>query len=204
MKKLYVLVMITVACIVLASCESDDQVTTYINIEATEKMLNMEKEEPQYSDVGDADIFDFAYIKGAPKAEDDYDVDDIIKMYASTGSFDDPQPPIAIDIENNEIYVEPNIGRYGVDREKERKQVNDTDRVLELFEQYDVLEWQNYYSDVKDYHSYEDGGSWSLVVQYEDGTIEEFRGEGTTDITPDNYSDFMSDLKSYVAEHIDD
>src|SRR5690625_5606660 len=119
MKRLYVLVMTTVACIVLASCESDDQVTTYINIVATEKMLNMDKEDPQYSDVGDADIFDFAYIKGAPKAKDDYDVDDIIKMYASTGSFDDPQPPIAIDIENNEIYVEPNIGRYGVDRSEE-------------------------------------------------------------------------------------
>src|SRR5690625_3067033 len=175
MKRLYVLVMTTVACIVLASCESDDQVTTYINIVATEKMLNMDKEEPQYSDVGDADIFDFAYMKGAPKAEDDYDVDDIIKMYASTGSFDDPQPPIAIDIEDNEIYVEPNIGRYGVDREKERKQVNDTDRVLELFEQYDVLGWQNYYSDVKDYHSSDDGGSWSLVVQSEDGRIAEFR-----------------------------
>src|SRR5690625_3584638 len=149
-------------------------------------------------------MFDIDYIKRETKAEDYYDVDDIIKMYASKGSFDDPKPPIAIDIENNEIYVEPNIGRYGVDREKERKQVNDTDRDLELFERYDVLEWQNYYSDVKDYHSYEDGGSWSLVGQYEDGTIEEFRGEGTTDITPDNYSDLKSDLKRYVAEHIDD
>src|SRR5699024_12675160 len=113
---------ITVVCIVIESYDLYNQITNYINIEDTEKMLNMEKEEPQYSDVGDADIFDFAYIKGAPKAEDDYDVDDIIKMYASTGSFDDPQPPIAIDIENNEIYVEPNICRYGVDREKERKQ----------------------------------------------------------------------------------
>lgn len=204
MKRLYVLGIITVACILLASCQADDTVDSYIDVEATEKMLEKEKEEAQYPNVGDADIFDFAYIKGAPEADGNYDVDDIIKMYASTGSFDDPQPPIAIDIENNEIYVEPDIGRYGVDLEKKRKQVDDTDKVLELFERYDVLDWQNYYSDVKDYHSYEDGSSWSLVVQYEDGTIEEFRGEGTTNITPDNYSDFMNELKDYVAEHLDD
>lgn len=167
-------------------------------------MLNQEKEIRPYPNIGDEDIFDFAFINGAPKAEESHEVDDIIKMYATTWSIDELHHPIAIDIENNEIYVEPSVRLHGVEFETDRKKVDNTDKVLELFEQYDVLHWQNYYSNVKDFHSYEDGASWRVVVQYEDGTIEIFRGEGTRfeEIIPDHYTNFMNELWEYVNGHI--
>lgn len=205
MRKMCVTAIITIACLFLASCQFSNTVESYINIDATEKLLNKEKEVRKYPDVGDEDIFDFAFINGASETEESHEVDEIIKMYASTWSIDELHHPIAIDIENNEIYVEPNISLHGVEFETDRKKVDDTDKVLDLFEQYDVLHWQNYYSNVKDYHSYEDGASWRLVVQYEDGTIEIFRGEGTSfaGITPDHYTDFMNELGKYVNEHLD-
>lgn len=196
--------LLLIGCLFLAGCQSNDQGASYINIEATEHFLNQEKEERNYPDIGDEDIFDFAYIKGAPEAEDDHKVDDIIKMYATTWSIDELHDPIVIDIENSEIYVEPSLDYLGVQFETERKKVDDIADVVALFDTYDVLDWQHDYSNVKDYHSYEDGASWSLGVQYSDGTVDKFRGEGTSfnEIIPDNYHDFMDALGAYVVDYI--
>lgn len=189
----------------LVGCQSDDRVASYINVEATERFLDNEKEEQIYPDVGDEDIFDFAFIKGAPEAKSNHEVDDIIKMYAGVSSFDEPHDPIAIDIEKSEIYQEPSIRSLGVDIGDEHRKVDDIDELVELFDTYDVLNWQHYYSDVKDYHSYEDGISWSILIQYSDGSIDEFRGEGMSfkDIIPENYDDFMGALEEYVVKHVD-
>lgn len=205
MKNLYIVALSIVICLFLVGCQIDETVKSYINVEATEKLLNQKKEPVPYPNIEGENIFDFAFINGAPKTEGNHKVNDIIKMYASTWSIDELHHPIAIDIANNEIYVEPSVKLYGVEFETERKKVDDTAKVLELFEQYDVLHWQNYYSNVKDYHSYEDGSSWKLVVQYEDGTIESFRGEGTSfeEIIPDHYTDFMDKLWKYVNGHLD-
>jgi len=202
MKKLSMLMLIGI--MFLVGCQSSDQTASYINIEATEKFLNQEKEESHYPDIEDEDIFDFSYIKVAPEAEKDHKVDDIIKMYATTWSIDELNDPIVIDIENSEIYAEPSVDHLGVQFETERKKVDDIDDVVALFDTYDVLDWQHYYSNVKDHHSYEDGASWSLVVQYSDGTVDKFRGEGTSfkEIIPDNYYDFMDALGVYVVDHI--
>lgn len=193
------------ACLLLWGCQSSASIESLINKEATEKLLTEmeERELPPYPDVGDEDIFDFAFINGAPKTEESHEVEEIIKMYATTWTIDELHHPIAIDIANNEIYVEPDVKLFGVEFETERKKVDDIDKVLELLDKYDVLNWQNYYSNVKDYHSYEDGASWSLMVQYEDGTTEEFYGKGTffREIIPDHYEDFMKELGNYVAGH---
>lgn len=206
MRKLYVIVFIIVAYVFLAGCQFGDTVESYINVEATEELLNKEKEVRQYPDVGDEDIFDFAFVNGAPETEESHEVNDIIKMYATTWSIDELHHPIAIDIKNHEIYIEPEVKLFGVEFEIGRKKVDDIEIVLELFDKYEVLSWQNYYSNVKDHHSYEDGSSWKLLVQYEDGTIETFRGSGTrfSDIIPENYTDFMNELADYVAGHLDE
>src|SRR5699024_12494225 len=90
-------------------CQSSDQTASYINIEATEKFLNQQKEERHYPDIEDEDIFDFSSIKVAPEAEKDHKVDDIIKMYATTWSIDELNDPIGVDIESNELDVKPSV-----------------------------------------------------------------------------------------------
>lgn len=193
-------------CLFLIGCQSNSTVDSYINIEATEAFLNKEKEVRTYPNIGDDDIFDFAFIKGAPKAEESHDVNEIIKMYSTTWTIEEPHYPLVIDIENSQIYEEADVGGpHGVRFEESRKKVNDIEIVLGLFEKYNVLSWQNYYSNVKDYHSYEDGASWRVLVQYEDGTIETFRGEGKSfeGILPDNYNDFMNELDAYVTGHLE-
>lgn len=204
MKRLNILAFIVVA-LLLAGCQSEDTVASYINVAATEKLLNKKNEDSELPNTGDIDIFDFAYINQAPRTEESHEVADIIKMYATTWSIDEHHYPIAIDIQNKEIYVESSVRRYGIEFETDRIKADDMDQVLQLFETYDVLNWQNYYSDVKDYHSYEDGASWSLTVQYDDGTIEKFRGEGMSfsDIVPDNYPDFMKELETYVNGYLE-
>lgn len=206
MNKQYTFVCILLTCLCLSSCQSHESVPAYFNIEATEQLLNKERELHPYPNIGDGDIFDFANINGAPLSEKNHDVKEIIKMYSTTWSIDELHYPIVIDIEQNEIYVEPNIGLYGIEFETDRIKVNDIHKVHELFEKYNVLDWQNYYSNVKDYHSYEDGAYWKLVVQYADGTIEIFRGSGTDfdEIIPHNYYDFMNQLGEYVSRHLND
>jgi len=205
-KRIYALSIMALASLFLWGCQSSASIDSLINKEATEKWLTKmeEGELPPYPDVGDEDIFDFAFINGAPKTEESHEIDEIIKMYTTSWTIDELHHPIAIDIANNEIYVEPDVRLFGVEFETERKEVDDTDKVLELFATYDVLNWQNYYSNVKDYHSYEDGASWSLMVQYEDGTTEKFYGNGTLfrEIIPDHYDDFMKELGSYVTGHL--
>src|SRR5699024_1675459 len=134
----------------------------------------------------------------------DHTVDAMIEMYASRSSIDEFCDSIVIGIEYSESYGEPSVDHLGVQFETERKKVDDIDDVVALFDTYDVLDWQHYYSNVKDHHSYEDGASWSLVVQYSDGTVDKFRGEGTSfkEIIPDNYYDFMDALGVYVVDHI--
>lgn len=204
MKRINVIVMIIGVSFLLVSCRLNDAVESYINVKETEKMLNKDKRHIQYPNVGDEDTMDFAFINGAPKTEVNHEVDDIIKMYATRSTFDELKTPIAIDIEKNEIYIEPNIHSFGVVFGERRKEVNDTYKVIDLFEKHNVLSWNHYYANVKDYHSYEDGVSWRILVQYADGTIETFRGQGTqfNEITPENYNDFMNELENYVDGHL--
>src|SRR5690625_8006470 len=93
------------ASLFLWGCQSSASFGSLINKEATEKWLNKmeEGELPPYPDVGDEDIFDFAFINGAPETEESQEIDEIIKMYTTEWTIDELHPPIANDIGHNEI-----------------------------------------------------------------------------------------------------
>ena len=150
------------------------------------------------------DIFDFSFIRSAPVTEKSQPVENVIKVYHGEWSME-RAPAVAIDVENKEIYIEPRMANRGVRAHGGTKVIEDAEKVIQILEKYDIQNWQHYYSNVKDTTSYEDGASWSLWLQYDDGSVEIFRGEGTfwKDITPDNYQSFVNELTEFVEERID-
>ena len=111
---------------------------------------------------------------------------------------------IAIDVTNNEIYVDPSWTTLGVDTFDEPVPVNDVQNVLEILEEYNVQDWKKDYT-VENPEDYEDGFSWRLWLQFEDGTVEKHGGSGTEDgITPENFDGFFTELNEFVAGKLEE
>lgn len=122
-------------------------------------------------------------------------------MIKNDSSFSDT---IAIDVTNNEIYVDPSWTTLGVDTFDEPVPVNDVQNVLEILEEYNVQDWKKDYT-VENPEDYEDGFSWRLWLQFEDGTVEKHGGSGTEDgITPENFDGFFTELNEFVSGKLEE
>lgn len=152
----------------------------------------------------DEAIFEFENIVRAPEATKKHAINDVIKIYFSEWTFDDPYEPIAIDIKNNEIYVNPsiNIREFRAD---DSFQISDANKILEILEKYDVQSWEKDYT-FEDPDTYQDGYSWSLWLQFEDGTVEKHSGEGTDveKLTPKNFREFARELTKFVEVELEE
>jgi hypothetical protein len=64
-----------------------------------------------------------------------------------------------------------------------------------------VPSWKRDYT-FEDPNSYQDGYSWSLWLQYEDGAVSKHFGEGTSvaEITPENFESFVAELRSFIDQ----
>lgn len=150
------------------------------------------------------DIFDFKHIDKAPDATENQPIDKVIKVYFSEWSIDERPYATGIDIERNEIYIYPVIGRRGLRAREGIVEIENSEEVREILEMYDVQDWEKDYT-IEDPDSYEDGYSWDLWLQFEDGTVEKHGGAGTDDrITPENYDAFFEDLQTFVEERTED
>ncbi|GAA0287912.1 hypothetical protein GGQ92_003015 [Gracilibacillus halotolerans] len=146
------------------------------------------------------DIYDFYYIHKAPVATRKHDLDEVIKLAFSTTS---PIPTsIAIDIKNKEIYINPRFSTNGLLESKGTTIFNDKERLINILEKYSVQDWKgNYTTESPD--SYNHGYGWSLLLQFEDGTTEEYLGQGTTDaIFPKEFEGFVEELYQLAKEII--
>ena len=111
---------------------------------------------------------------------------------------------IAIDVTNNEIYVDPSWTTLGVDTFDEPVPVNDVQNLLQILEEYNVQDWKKDYT-VENPEDYEDGFSWRLWLQFEDGTVEKHGGSGTEDgITSENFDEFFTELNEFVAGKLEE
>src|SRR5699024_11722442 len=79
---------------------------------------------------------------------------------------------IAMDIENNIIYIDPWMSSMGINYQDESEPIDDIDKAVDILEKYNVQDWKEDYS-YEDPSSYEDGYAWSLYLQFEDGTRSE-------------------------------
>ncbi|SDZ53196.1 hypothetical protein SAMN05421736_11612 [Evansella caseinilytica] len=151
------------------------------------------------------DIFDFKHIKKAPEATEKQPISKVIKVFFDEWTFDDPYEAIAIDIENNEIYVNPIISARGLRAQDGIVQISNTEKIIDILNKHNVQEWKRNYT-FEDPETYQDGYSWSLLLQFEDGTVEKHWGDGTNKkkLTPDNFDDFAKELNEFVKERLED
>lgn len=155
-----------------------------------------EKEQENKNEV---DIFDFHHIDKAPETTEKHSLNDVIKVYFDEFTFDDPDGGIAIDIEHNEIYLQPIISVSGLRPRKGIEAIQDADEVIDILKKYDVQAWKLDYT-FEDPETYEDGYSWNLWLQYADGSVQKFGGSGTDvdKLTPENFNGFGKELHEFV------
>lgn len=146
------------------------------------------------------DIYDFYHINRAPKTETKHALDELIKIYLSTNSPIDIK--IAIDIKNDEIYDDPLWSTNGVESLKEPVKFDGQKYLLDILSKYQVQGWEHDYT-TEDPDSYQDGYGWSLMLQFEDGTVETYKGEGTNDaILPAHFDEFVNELTDFADERL--
>lgn len=177
------LMIVIVASFFLCGCQ---QVAKY-----EEENINMEQEE----------LFDIYYLFEAPKAKKDYNLTEIIKV-VFTKNDSSLTDTVAIDIQNNEIYIDPRVSSLGIRARNGTLQISDADKVLKILEKYDVQSWKNDYS-FENPDTYEDGFGWNLIIQFEDGAIKEYRGSGSEEeITPSNFKAFVAELTNFADDRL--
>lgn len=153
-------------------------------------------------EMNEYDIFDFSFINMAPEAEKKQPLNKVIKLYFSVGSIAE-NIEVAVDLGNGEIYKNPVLSTLGVDTFEDPVKAEDLNEIIAILEKYNVQDWKKDYT-FENPNSYLDGYSWSLMLQYEDGTVEKHRGQGTKKgkITPENFDGFLMELKKFVDERL--
>ena len=149
------------------------------------------------------DIYDFADIKKAPEAAMKHPLSNVIKILFDAGSIA-AENTIAIDILKNEVFINPKIGSRGLRFSDGSVEINDTEKVIKILEKYDVQNWKNDYT-FENPEFYQDGYGWVLRLQFEDGTVEIYGGEGSrkSEIIPENFDEFFAELSEFVKERIE-
>lgn len=155
------------------------------------------------STLKEENLYDIYFLFKAPKATEKQDLSKIIKIVfsysdGSTGN------TIALNVEEDGIYIKPSVQSIGVRATKGIKKIDDMEKVVEIFDKYNVQDWKEDYS-VEDPSSYEDGIGWNLWFQYKDGTVQSSRGSGTglESITPEEFDDFFNELSDFVDERLE-
>lgn len=149
------------------------------------------------------DIYDFSYIKKAPEAKKKHDLEKVIKIYMNEND-SSLNKGFAIDFKESHVYVDTGMGSRGIRTSREEPvNVIDINGVIDILKKYDVQNWKENYT-FEDPDSYQDGYSWKLWLQFEDGTVEKHTGSGTDvkKITPDNFSAFRKELTNFVDENL--
>ena len=158
--------------------------------------LFTEKDELHKDTRNDVDIFDFYFINRAPAATEKHPLDELIKIYFSTKN-------VAIDVGNKELLEKPRFATNGVTIFEDPLPFDDKEGLLEILEKYRVQEWKEDYTTV-DPKTYDDGYGWMMLLQFEDGTVERYKGSGPykEDVVPENFDDFADEIEAFKKEKI--
>lgn len=147
--------------------------------------------------------YDFYTFLQSPEATEKQDVSKIIKLVVTKneGAQDET---IVLDLDNEEIHIDPWMSSYGINSEEETQSFDDKEEVLHILETYKVQDWKDDYT-TEDSASYEDGVGWNVWLQYEDGTVQSHKGSGSglEQITPEGFDDFFNELDEFVNKHLE-
>lgn len=184
MRNVFYIVLLIVTCLYLTGCDDG------------------EGEMQKTSNMTDKDVYDIYLLFEAPKAKKEHDLTDVIKIVffdsnSTTGN------TIAIDVKDSSIYINPSVSSLGIRATNGMKEIEDIETAINILEKYNVQDWKEDYS-IEDPSSYEDGYGWSLLLQFEDGTVAEYGGSGPfkKEITPNHFDDFFQELNDFVEERL--
>lgn len=116
----------------------------------------------------DGKIYDITYLFEAPMSGENKHIDNVIKVVSSKGRGKSEQT-IAIDIQNEKIYLDPRISTTGIEAKTGSVPVSDVDEVLSILKNHRVQDWNK-----DETITYEDEDEQSLWLQFEDGTVERY------------------------------
>ncbi len=173
-------------CLFLVGCKDTNEIK--------EEVTEMTEEE----------LYDIYYLKEAPEATDNHDLSEVIKIAVVKNEHSQDET-IAIDVENDGIYINPSSSSLGIRAAKGMKKIDDMDQVIDILEKYNVQDWKEDYT-TEDPASYQDGVGWNVWIQYTDGTVQSSKGSGSglARITPDGFADFFNELATFVEERLED
>lgn len=198
MKKFFCFLFIITVCFTVIGCQES----------ATNNPTKQKYDEEVIAEIREKaingiNIYDFEFINEAPKSKEKHLLQEVIKVYFNEGSYDSGSNPVAIDVANEEIYRDPRMSSLGVDSNKGSVRVSDAKNVINILKKHTVQEWKNDYT-FQDPGSYQDGYGWSLRLQFEDGTVEIYHGQGTDKdkITPKNFEEFAAELNRFVHDRL--
>src|SRR5699024_3144255 len=103
----------------------------------------------------EAHLYDIYFIKKAPKTTEKQPLSKVIKL-ALKQNDSTLRNTIAMDIENNIIYIDPWMSSMGINYQDESEPIDDIDKAVDILEKYNVQDWKEDYS-YEDPSSYEDG-----------------------------------------------
>ncbi len=163
---------------------------------------NSTKENLGGSNMSDKVSYDFYTFLQSPQATEKQDFSKVIKLVVTQneGSQDET---LVLDLENEEILIDPWMSSHGINSQGETQSVDDMREVLNIIERYNVQDWKDNYS-TENPTSYEDGVGWNVWYQYEDGTVQSHKGSGSglEKITPEGFDDFFNALETFVNERL--
>ena len=193
-KVAFLILILSLLIVLITACKGKEEADNSNNNVQYENNNGENVEDDQMDDI---DIYDFYYINKAPRAVEKHSLDNLIKIYFSAKN-------IAVDIEEHEIYMDALYSRNGIDTFEDTIELNDKEGLINILEKYDIQKWKDDYT-TEDPDSYEDGYGWLLLLQFEDGTVEKYRGTGPLkdEVIPDNFDAFGNELEDFINEQID-
>ncbi|WP_106496546.1 hypothetical protein [Lentibacillus sp. Marseille-P4043] len=201
MKRIFYFLVIFTVCLTVIGCQTSTKKNGDDDADS-QKIKDEVNDGNRGKDMNGIDIYEFAFIGKAPEAKEKHSLRKVIKVYFSDGSISEMNE-VAIDVASKEIYKNPSMRNRGLRFNNGTIKFYEAEQVMEILEKHEVQKWKRNYT-FEDPTSYQDGYSCSLWLQYEDGTVQKYRGEGTDkdDITPDNFDEFAADLSNFVDERL--
>ena len=156
---------------------------------------NIEKEEENIN-MSEKTICGFEDLLKEPKSDKKQDVENIIKIMFFEWYDGQNHNEVAIDIGNKTLYTEPQINFIDIDEPDYSMSNDDVKTLFNIINKNNILNWESNYIENGEY---EDGYSWGLFIQYQDGNVNSFIGKGQTkeNVVPENFDAFVNEITDF-------
>ena len=142
------------------------------------------------------EVHNFTFIDYLPETKMKKDLNKVKRIYFTDWSMSETNTT-AINIVSKTIYIDSFDFNQDVETKEGPIHTPDVNKVLDILEEYDVQKWRRTYT-FRNPDAFQDGYSWKIVMQFDDGTVEKHRGEGS--LTPENYDEFLHEFNKFIDD----